>query len=317
MLRTDAHALNRQRAITVVIPSLRDRDGAMATARALASQALPSGSRARVVVVSQAWPPGDGRLDGPADVDVVRVPHPIGRAVARNLGAARAGSDLLVFVDADCRPRDASYLSNLADVFDDPDVVAAGGPVLGEAGGFWTRYQAEVDHRRARRARDGAPVLTAANLAVRRDAFAACGGFDEAFVGYGFEDRDLVLRLATLGKVVRAPGAVVHHRATLELADVAAKLCEAGATTSLRFSRMHPEEYRASGYASIDARLHPWLRLPGRVLGAMALRAARPLGTIAERPWMPYAIARALVRGTSAAAFLHGTARRQPDSNAA
>jgi len=51
------------------------------------------------------------------------------------------------------------------------------------------------------------------NFAVRREDFARVNGFDERFVGWGFEDSDLVLRLAHAGVRVRglpAAGSVLH-----------------------------------------------------------------------------------------------------------
>jgi GT2 family glycosyltransferase len=52
----------------------------------------------------------------------------------------------------------------------------------------------------------------AAALAVRRDAFARIGGFDERFVPAWYEDVDLCDRLAREGEILYVPGARIGHR---------------------------------------------------------------------------------------------------------
>ncbi len=52
----------------------------------------------------------------------------------------------------------------------------------------------------------------AAALAVRKDAFVRCGGFDERYVPAWYEDVDLCARLAAEGKILYLPGARFRHR---------------------------------------------------------------------------------------------------------
>jgi N-acetylglucosaminyl-diphospho-decaprenol L-rhamnosyltransferase len=52
----------------------------------------------------------------------------------------------------------------------------------------------------------------AAALAVRKEAFARAGGFDERFVPAWYEDVDLCDRLGRVGKILYVPGARVGHR---------------------------------------------------------------------------------------------------------
>jgi N-acetylglucosaminyl-diphospho-decaprenol L-rhamnosyltransferase len=77
------------------------------------------------------------------------------------------------------------------------------------------------NHRGRRRSRyadadrDGAfPVeqAAAAALAMRRDAFVRCGGFDERYVPAWYEDVDLCARLAAEGMIMYLPEARVRHR---------------------------------------------------------------------------------------------------------
>ena len=52
----------------------------------------------------------------------------------------------------------------------------------------------------------------AAALAVRKEAFARCGGFDERYVPAWYEDVDLCARLASAGTILYLPGARFRHR---------------------------------------------------------------------------------------------------------
>ena len=52
----------------------------------------------------------------------------------------------------------------------------------------------------------------AAALAVRREAFVACGGFDERYVPAWYEDVDLCARLASAGTILYLPEARFRHR---------------------------------------------------------------------------------------------------------
>ena len=52
----------------------------------------------------------------------------------------------------------------------------------------------------------------AAAFAVRKEAFARCGGFDERYVPAWYEDVDLCARLARAGTILYLPAARVRHR---------------------------------------------------------------------------------------------------------
>lgn len=297
---------------TVVIPTFGNDSGAVLTSEAILSQARPEAWSIEIVVVQDGFEPGQPcRLseDLSPEVRLVRLPRNMGRAAARNAGAGAAAGEILMFVDSDCRPSRNDWLPRMLQAFLDGDVVAAGGSVRGGYAGFWGRYQADVACRRALRHSRSEPALTTANLAVRRKAFDQCGGFDERYRHYGFEDRDLLLRLAAIGKLVAMADVVVSHDALLRLQDVARKMHEAGATTSTLFSADHPDAYRRLGYASLDCTVHPWLRPVARFLGPPAMASARGLDRWLER--MPYPLAKSVVKATCALAFLYGTSRRK------
>lgn len=243
-------------------------------------------------------------------VQLLRLSQNAGRAAARNIGARAASGRLLVFIDSDCVPQSERWLQAHAGAIA-AGAIAATGPMRGDSSGFWDRYQQQVSARRqAQHAGGSAHAGTTASMAVRADAFERLGGFDEAYAGYGFEDRDLLLRLAQLGDVawIDEP---VRHLDALRLVAIRRKFIEAGGSPSRLFHARHPDAYRSLGYARCDARLHP-------LLGPLAMLAG-PLSAVMARvgDWsighgaMPFALGRLWVKATTALAFMAGS-RRSP-----
>lgn len=293
--------------ISVVVPAYNSGIGLGTCLASLYAQ--DASANAEVIVVD------DGSTH-PVEIDpglqrlrLVRLPRNLGRAAARNAGARAAVGTVLVFVDSDCVPESTHWLRTHAEAIA-AGTVAASGPLLGEAPGFWDRYQRDASaRRRAQHAEGNCFAGTTANLSVRADAFAQAGGFDEAYTGYGFEDRDLLLRIAALGRIawVDAP---VRHMDTLRLATIRTKMIEAGGVPAMLFQARHPAAYAQLGYALLDARLHPLLR-PLAPLASVLARGAAWLGDATiNRGLMPYALGRHWVKATTALAFLAGTARR-------
>ncbi len=232
-------------AISVVVAT-RGRAGSVA--RLLATLAA-AGSRypgEAEVVVSDATTGADRdrirRIAAGAGARVVS--GPVGVGVQRNRGWRAAQGELVIFVDSDCTAT-PGLLSALVTAFADPCVVAVAGRVrfagprsLPLEAAFATGVVAAFDGFDKR---DGerVPWGVTANLAVRRTALVAVGGFDEG-VPAG-EDVDLGLRLSRLGKLQYASEALVeHHTETWEgMAEVAVRFFRYGrADAHLR--RAHP-----------------------------------------------------------------------------
>lgn len=151
---------------------------------------------------------------------------------ARNRAVAEARHDLIAFCDDDAHAS-PGWLAAIADTFADPQVAAVTGLVLPMELATWAqrlfeRYGRGMSKGLVPRRFDGAAMSdhqrikaqdigVGANMAVRRAAFDAIGGFDTALdVGtpsQGGGDLDFFHRLLTAGLTIAyQPGAWMRHQ---------------------------------------------------------------------------------------------------------
>ncbi|MGE7139700.1 glycosyltransferase family 2 protein [Luteibacter sp. NPDC031894] len=299
--------------VSVVIPMYRSGVLTATVVQALHACHMPPGYRLKVIVVDDASGDGSAALveaAGISGVDVLTLDTNAGRSAARNRGAAVAPDGFLLFLDSDCVPSDPAFLSaHLAELEGGADVSM--GLVDGANDGFWHAYQAAAARRRMRASESLGVAIggSSQNVMMRRTLFIGTGGFDEAYRGYGFEDRDLFLRIAESGHKIRwAHRARVIHRDTLELRKVCKKMAEAGGAPAVRFRERHPDAYRMLGYGKLDVRCRPWLR----VIEPVSTRLARATIVMLDRRLdtlpLPLGWRLRLVRAVVAACYLCGTA---------
>lgn len=161
---------------------------------------------------------------------VVRVPpgaHGLRLAAARNAGAAAAvaaGAEVLVFLDADCVPAPALIrrYRQAAERFPGavlcgpvtylPEGVSASAPAeLSPAPHPARPVPADDEEREATAAEY--PLFWSLSFALTPSTWAAAGGFDEAYEGYGGEDTDFAFRLrAARIPLVWTGGAHAFHQ---------------------------------------------------------------------------------------------------------
>ncbi len=246
--------------ISVIIPAY---NGGWVLHRALgalrAQDADPN--RYEVVVVD------DGSTDGSVDgleagggsvpIRVVRQANQ-GRAAARNRGAAEARGRALLFLDADIWAMPGLVSAHLAH--------HAGGGALGVQGRSLqhpdslktvfmraTNLMPDVTIRR-RHALSPMHIITR-NFSVTAAAFRSVGGFDEGFVGYGWEDIELGLRLQRVGVSLRyEPAALVYHHHIQTLDALIPKLRQSG-EGAVYFWRKHGRP----AYLGLFLEIHPAL----------------------------------------------------------
>lgn len=195
------------------------------------------------LIVADNRPRARGALHAGA-VRVLPAAGPRAPGFARNRGAQAARADWLVFLDADTRP--APDL--LARYLDPPPVSATGllaGGIVDVADGpsLAARHSARRGQmsQRVTLERRGRPYAQSANLAVRRHAFEAVGGFDET--ARAGEDADLCWRLAAAGwRLEERPGAVVEHRSRASTRALLMQLARHGCGTAW-LQRRYPGEF--------------------------------------------------------------------------
>ncbi len=148
-----------------------------------------------------------------------------GLSGARNTGVDHATSPIVLFLDDDATPDD-TWIDDLTAPFADPDIVGVGGRADPEwTGGsppwwmptefLWVvgcSYRGLPENRATIRNPIGC------NMAFRRDAIQAVGGFSAALgrvkdKPVGGEETDLAIRVRSTvgGTIVYEPNALVHH----------------------------------------------------------------------------------------------------------
>ncbi|SLN33021.1 glycosyltransferase family 2 protein [Roseisalinus antarcticus] len=179
-------------------------------------------------VVAVADRPGRRRIDTRPElfgrIKVVACDEP-NISVARNLGIAQAAGEVIAFIDDDAVP-EPLWLAHLAPVFEDRQVGAATGYVIGRNGISLQHRLRDVGpdaDSRPVSLQGGEPRLVTAapgravktegtNMAFRREVLLRVSGFDPAFRFY-LDETDLDMRLAALGTLTAAvPHAQVHHQ---------------------------------------------------------------------------------------------------------
>lgn len=193
-----------------------------------------------------------------------------GLSAARNLGMAATRGDIIAYTDDDCIAEE-EWLARLLAGFDDSCWVACGGPNVPPS----PRGPVEAVVAAA----PGAPAhvmlddleaehLPGCNLAIRREALQAIGGFRDHYRLAG-DDVDVCWRLREIGGQLRfVPGAMVwHHRRRTVMAYLRQQRGYGQAEALLR--RDHPDRFGLMGGARWRGAIY------GEVGWQTDLRAAR------------------------------------------
>ena len=309
------------RTIDVAIPAHNVAHCIGATLDAVLAQSLPPATRLCVYVTD------DGSADGLRALlaeryaaHVVLEIHPTnrGRSAACNTAINCGHGEVVIVLDADCRFADTHMIARMLAHFD-AGADAVLGTVDAEGSGFWATYAGLVSARRVAQAqRDGPWHMTTANFAVRRTLLTTLGGFSAEYRHYGFEDRDLLIRLARTGAAVVVDSAiVVNHREPASVREVCWKLHESGRHTARAFAARFPAEYRRSAYHRFDLSQRRGLaRIAAPLLGVLSPLSQTLSDSVIRQSWAGFGLQAFSLRVASAFAYLQGTCQAALDTTA-
>ena len=157
------------------------------------------------------------------DCTLIQLPRNRGPATCRNVGVKKAGGDILLFTDSDCRV-EYNWVERTEECFLQNDIDAAMGKVvlmpstlLGDsisALGFPAGGAIGFDKIWKVDPKGFTNSLSTCNCAIRKNAFEKIGGFDESFPFPGGEDTLLAYDLRKINyRIKYCPDVVVYHTA--------------------------------------------------------------------------------------------------------
>jgi GT2 family glycosyltransferase len=197
--------------VSIVVPV---HDGGAAFERCLRSLRAVSPPPLEVIVVCDGCRDGSAAAARDADCRVLAIAGPRGPAVARNLGAHAARGELLLFLDADVEVP-PSLVGRVAARFEADaslDAVIGSYDDSPSDPGFLSQYRNLLHHFVHQTASPDASTFWGACGAIRRDVFAAAGGFDESYAAPSIEDIELGGRLKRAGRRIALDSALqVKH----------------------------------------------------------------------------------------------------------
>ena len=186
---------------SVIIPA---RNCAGHLGAALRSLALSTYKDYEVIVVNDASADQTGEVAMSAGATVIDLPHQRGPAAARNIGVRIARGEFLVFLDADVCIQPGTIERLLATLRARPTIAAVFGSYdrTPHAANIVSQYRNLVHHFVHQTSSRSASTFWAGCGAIRREVFAAVGGFDESYVRPSVEDIELGIRLRTAGHAI-------------------------------------------------------------------------------------------------------------------
>ncbi len=202
--------------VSVIVPARNEASGIAGLVRAVRAQASEA-IELEVIVADDGSSDGTAGAARDAGAQVLHLPpDPTGGnpAVARNRAARVARGDILVFLDADCRPADG-WLATLLEAHAGGATIVGGSLELPRGLPWSARcdYYCGWYHVHARRPAGEVSNHPPGNLSVLREAFLAGPGFTERHpIAYAHEELEWQATLRDRGHAIRfEPRAVVYH----------------------------------------------------------------------------------------------------------
>ncbi len=204
-----------------------------------------------------------------------------GPAAARNLGWQAARAPWVVFLDDDVCPEPDWAARLAADLCVPEDV----GGVQGRVGVPLPAHRRPTDWERNTHSLVAGWWITA-DMAYRRAALAAAGGFDERFPRAFREDAELAHRVLSAGwRLVRGRRRVVHP-VRPETAWISVRVQRGNADDALLRRLYGPQWRQALGVARGRRHLHAATTAVGALAVLAAAAGLRPVALVAAGGWL-------------------------------
>jgi mycofactocin system glycosyltransferase len=225
-------ALSQEPRVSVIVPVHNRPAEIQACLETLLQVDYPP-ERMEILVVDDASTDRTPEVVAGFPVTLIRLPENRQAPFCRNLGARRAGGEILAFIDSDCLAS-SSWLRELVPLFQDRSLAAVGGKVEAyDDGKGLDRYEQVMSSLNGgdwpRRSSGEEPFfyVPSCNFLIRRESFLSVGGFQEDLqVG---EDVDLCWRLQDRGHPVEyRPFGIVYHRHRNRMKDFCSRRFDYG-----------------------------------------------------------------------------------------
>lgn len=188
--------------VSIIVPTHNNHRLAQ---RCIAALTAATYQKSEIIVVDDGSTDQGALASFPPAVRVERLRERSGPAAARNHGARQALGDVLLFIDADVLVRPET-VSQVAARFEHDTELAAVFGSYDDVGGeknFVSQYKNLRHHFTHQQGRPDVTTFWAGCGAVRREAFAAAGGFDERrYEEPCVEDIELGYRLSAAGSKI-------------------------------------------------------------------------------------------------------------------
>ena len=188
--------------ISVIVPV---HDGGEAFRACLAGLAACAPPAHELIVVADGGSDESAGFAAAAGARVITLPAAVGPARARNIGAAAATGDALLFVDADVVVPPGLVGRVSACLQNNPGITAVIGSYDDAPGepGFLSQYRNLLHHYVHQTGREEASTFWCGCGAIRRAVFLDAGGFSGGFGDPSIEDIEFGYRLRRAGHRIR------------------------------------------------------------------------------------------------------------------
>lgn len=225
---------------------------------------------------------------GATSVSVVPALEENGASYARNVGASRAETELLVFCDADdCVSQwwlaDALALFDLADAFSGSAIPVPAAEFGDDVAVLRSVFEPMGRSVPAVRAQQdlAIPILMGGDFGMRRSLFLELGGFDQSLPVAG-EDNDLAFRLRAAGHPILDSHSMRIGYRTRDGGPASRAVARRAARTHILLCVRY-QVFQRSAYVGQGRLAHLTLRVAGSAVKMLFLPQARDLDGLLER----------------------------------